>query len=141
MLRRRVSQAECINEQIRDLRWNQTSNDPCPAVGLLANTVADKQGEEDAHHPRGHIHQRCFLWVIAQIPDQCGRVCRDDTTGHRELCGNVSFSGALVFLRLKTPVDLPKLLTIAKAKAEGHATLRESHSHETCGSGCQSGSR
>lgn len=66
-------------------RRNDAGNNPSPSVGLLANAKADKQGEEDANSTRGHVHQGSLGWLVTQVLDQSGRVCRNDTTGDGEL--------------------------------------------------------
>jgi hypothetical protein len=62
-----------------DVRREEAGDDPCPSVRLLADAVSDEEGEEDADGPRGHVHQRGLLGVVAHVADEGGRVGRHHT--------------------------------------------------------------
>lgn len=49
---------------------NDASNDPSPAVRLLANSVADKQGKEDANNTARHVHECSLLRVVSNVADK-----------------------------------------------------------------------
>lgn len=66
------------------LRRNDTGNDPSPSVRLLANTIANQQGEEDANNTGWHIQQSCLLgspcrtFIRQNVADQSCGVGGDD---------------------------------------------------------------
>ena len=69
----------------RGLPRDDADNDPSPAVRLLANAVADEEGEEDADSAGRHVHQGRLHRGIAKSLDQGGGVGSNDTTGDGEL--------------------------------------------------------
>ena len=54
-------------------------------MGLLANAVADEEGEEDADGTGWHVHQGRLHRSIIKSLNQGGGVGRNDTTGDGEL--------------------------------------------------------
>lgn len=63
-----------------DVRREEAGDDPCPSVRLLADTISNEEGEEDADGARGHVHQRGLLGSVAHVSDEGGRVGRHHTT-------------------------------------------------------------
>lgn len=69
------------------LRREDAAEYPKPSMGLLPDSKADKQSEEDRNHTRRHVHQCSLFGFIPQVANQSCRVGRDDTAGDRQLVG------------------------------------------------------
>jgi hypothetical protein len=52
-----------------DLRRNDTSDDPCPAMRLVSDSEPDSQSEEDTDNAGRHVHKRSLFGVVPQVPD------------------------------------------------------------------------
>lgn len=68
-----------------NLRRANAENDPCPAVGLFADTVANQQGEEDTDNTGGHVHQSSSLGGVTKVANKGCGVSRNNTARDGEL--------------------------------------------------------
>lgn len=52
-----------------NVRRNDASNDPRPAMGLCANAIANQQGKEDTDSSRRSVHECSLLRGVPEVPD------------------------------------------------------------------------
>lgn len=65
--------------------WYATSNNPSPSVRCMPDAIANNKRACNGNDARGHIQKSRCRRLVAEVPDQLGRVGCDDTAGYRNL--------------------------------------------------------